>query len=87
MNAELWLAELSVRQVEYRKKYEESKGRSLVTLDTAEQRHHQENAVLHSQVTQHSWYYYTISFKIPLHELTMNNSSTSFIDLHHINLS
>uniref|UniRef100_A0A8C1Z4P6 Nebulette n=1 Tax=Cyprinus carpio TaxID=7962 RepID=A0A8C1Z4P6_CYPCA len=35
--------------VEYRKKYEESKGQYLFALDTAEQRHHQENAVLHSQ--------------------------------------
>lgn len=38
-------------QVEYRKKYEQSKGRYHIALDTAEQLHHKENAVLHSQVS------------------------------------
>lgn len=38
-------------QVEYRKKYEQSKGHYHTALDTAEQLHHKENAVLHSQVS------------------------------------
>lgn len=38
-------------QVEYKKKYEQTKAHYHMALDTAEQRHHKENAVLHSQVT------------------------------------
>lgn len=37
-------------QVEYKKKYEQTKAHYHVALDTAEQLHHKENAVLHSQV-------------------------------------
>lgn len=37
-------------QIEYKKKYEQSKGHYHIALDTAEQLHHRENAVLHSQV-------------------------------------
>lgn len=40
-------------QVEYKKKYEQTKAHYHVALDTAEQLHHRENAVLHSQVTHH----------------------------------
>ena len=39
--------------MEYRKKYEQAKGHYHAALDTAEQLHHRENAVLHSQVEQH----------------------------------
>uniref|UniRef100_A0A665VJU1 Nebulette n=1 Tax=Echeneis naucrates TaxID=173247 RepID=A0A665VJU1_ECHNA len=37
-------------QVEYKKKYEQTKAHYHIALDTAEQLHHKENAVLHSQV-------------------------------------
>lgn len=38
-------------QVEYKKKYEESKGKYHCAPDTMEQLHHRENVVLHSQVS------------------------------------
>lgn len=34
----------------YKKKYEQTKAQYHLVVDTAEQRHHKENAVLHSQV-------------------------------------
>uniref|UniRef100_A0A3P8RZK8 Nebulette n=1 Tax=Amphiprion percula TaxID=161767 RepID=A0A3P8RZK8_AMPPE len=37
-------------QVEYKKKYEQTKAQYHIALDTAEQLHHKENAALHSQV-------------------------------------
>uniref|UniRef100_A0A3B5Q3H6 Nebulette n=1 Tax=Xiphophorus maculatus TaxID=8083 RepID=A0A3B5Q3H6_XIPMA len=37
-------------QLEYKKKYEETKAHYHIAVDTAEQQHHRENAVLHSQV-------------------------------------
>lgn len=37
-------------QVHYKKKYEQTKAQYHVVVDTAEQLHHKENAVLHSQV-------------------------------------
>lgn len=37
--------------MEYKKKYEQTKAQYHIALDTAEQLHHKENAVLHSQVT------------------------------------
>ncbi|XP_023181896.1 nebulette isoform X10 [Xiphophorus maculatus] len=36
--------------LEYKKKYEETKAHYHIAVDTAEQQHHRENAVLHSQV-------------------------------------
>uniref|UniRef100_A0A3Q2ZMS8 Nebulette n=1 Tax=Kryptolebias marmoratus TaxID=37003 RepID=A0A3Q2ZMS8_KRYMA len=36
--------------VEYKKKYQQTKAHYHLSVDTAEQRHHKENAVLHSQV-------------------------------------
>uniref|UniRef100_A0A3B3XRE6 Nebulette n=1 Tax=Poecilia mexicana TaxID=48701 RepID=A0A3B3XRE6_9TELE len=37
-------------QLEYKKKYEQTKAHYHIAVDTAEQQHHRENAVLHSQV-------------------------------------
>lgn len=37
-------------QVHYKKKYEQTKAQYHLVVDTAEQLHHKENAVLHSQV-------------------------------------
>lgn len=37
-------------QVEYKKKYEQTKAHYHIAVDTAEQLHHKENALLHSQV-------------------------------------
>lgn len=39
-------------QVQYKKQYEQTKAHYHMTVDTAEQLHHKENAVLHSQVRQ-----------------------------------